>query len=64
MRTTLTRNNVTWSQIGTASVLLLGVLAMGYGYFQPNKVALYVGLMVTAAGVLTGALLIALHGHR
>jgi len=59
-----TRSDVSRSEIGTATVLLLGVLGIAYGYFQPNKVVMYVGLILTAAGVLNGVLRIVMHGDR
>jgi len=39
-----------------STVLLVGVIIMGYGYFRQNKASLYVGLVVIFAGILTGVL--------
>lgn len=64
MRTTRTRSNVSWGQLGLATVLLLGVLVIAYGYFQQSKAGLYVGLVLTAAGVLNGVIQIVIRGHR
>jgi len=64
MRTTLTPSSVTRGQLVMATVLLLGILEIGYGYFQQSKIGLYVGLLITAAGVLNGVLQIVMQGHK
>ena len=45
---------VSAGHLAVASVLLVGILVMGYGYFERNTFALYVGLAVILAGVLNG----------
>jgi len=54
MRRSTALDRVAGSQIGMAAVLLLGVLLMADGWFQPNQVVLEAGLLVTLAGVMTG----------
>jgi hypothetical protein len=44
-----------------ATVLLLGVLAIGYGYFHPSRSVLYAGMLLTVAGVITGVVRILTH---
>ena len=51
-------------QLALAGVLLLGVVVMGYGFFQQNKIGLYVGLLVIVAGVLSGVVQIVSRGIR
>jgi hypothetical protein len=58
------RRNATRGEIGVAVVLLLGVLALAYGYFQQSKIGFYGGLVVTAAGVLISVLRIVMRGNR
>lgn len=41
-----------------AITLLVGVLCTSYGYFKHTTVMLYIGLIVTLAGLLTGLLFI------
>ena len=49
------------NQIAIAAVLLIGVLVTAYGYFRPNKIALYAGLFLTAGAVITGVVRIVTH---
>lgn len=37
-----------------ATILLLGVVVLGYGYYRSSTIALYAGAIITLAGVLTG----------
>ncbi len=55
---------VSAGQIAVACVLLIGVLVLGYGYFEQNTIALYVGLLVILAGVLNGLVRILMHGNQ
>lgn len=41
-------------QIVISLILLVGLVILGYGYYLENRVAFYLGLMVTVGGVLTG----------
>jgi hypothetical protein len=36
-----------------ASVLLIGVIVLGIGYFRSDQLTVYAGLILTGAGVLT-----------
>ncbi len=54
MQTTVGTRRVTKGELGLASVLLAGVLVIAYGYFRPNGIAFYTGLLLTIGGVLTG----------
>jgi hypothetical protein len=56
MRTEHNRKKVTAKHLVIAVVLLLGIIVLAYGYFYESKIGLYVGLLVTAAGVLVGVL--------
>ncbi len=53
MQATIRTIHVPASQLWAATVLLVGVLAIAYGWFHPSKVWLYAGLIVTAGGCLT-----------
>jgi hypothetical protein len=53
MPATVGSGRVSNAQLCSATVLLVGVLAIAYGWFHPSRVGLYAGLFVTAAGVLT-----------
>ena len=64
MRTEHNRKKVTAKYVIIAAVLLLGIMVLTYGYFNENKIGLYVGLLVTAAGVLVGVLQIILRSSR
>jgi hypothetical protein len=55
-RGALARNRVSTGLIGTALVLLVGVLVLAYGHFNSNVAGLFVGLLLTAYGVLRGTL--------
>lgn len=48
------RGGVGKGWIVVASVLLVGVMVMGYGYFQQSEAGLYAGVAVIVAGVVTG----------
>lgn len=50
-------------QLALAGILLLGVIVMGYGYFQQNEIGFYIGLVVVVAGVLNGVVQIVLRGN-
>jgi hypothetical protein len=50
------------SQVGLATLLLVGVLAIAYGYLHPNKIAFYAGLFLTLGGVITGVVRIVAGG--
>jgi hypothetical protein len=62
MRTAIGVERVAGSQIGLAAVLLAGVLAIAYGYYQPSKIAFYAGLFLTLGGVLMSVIHIVTHG--
>ena len=40
--------------IAMALVCLVGIIVLSAGYFSGNRIALYAGLLITLAGVLTG----------
>ena len=46
-----------------AGVLLAGVLSLAYGHFGHNDLLFYTGLIITGAGVLNGAIRLALPGN-
>jgi hypothetical protein len=54
--TGLTRERVGGGLTAMAAVLLLGIVIVTVGYAQHSSVVLYVGLLITLAGVLTGTL--------
>ena len=62
MQSAIGTDRVSSGALGLAAVLLAGVLAIGYGYFHPSKVAFYAGLVVTAAGVIIGTIRLVVHG--
>jgi len=62
MGSTIGGSGITRGQLGTATVVLIGVLMLTYGYFHPSKIGLYAGLFVTAAGVMMGVLQVVIHG--
>lgn len=62
MRPAIGAKRVTRSQLGLAAVLLVGVLTIAYGYFNPSRIAFYAGLFLTVAGVITGVVHIVTHG--
>ena len=71
MRTTFDRSSpafnrrvVSGGQLAVAGVLLVGVIVLGYGYFEQNKIGFYVGLAVILAGVLNGLVQILASGGR
>ena len=64
MRTEPNRKKVTAKYVAIAVVLLLGIMVLAYGYFYESKIGLYVGLLVTAAGVLVGGLEMIIRGSR
>jgi hypothetical protein len=39
-------------------IVLVGVLSISYGYHQHSKIMLYIGLIITLAGVLIGLLFV------
>ena len=47
-----------------ATVLLAGLIITGYGYFEQDKVSLFIGLVVIVAGVLNGVVRMLVHGNR
>ena len=64
MRTEPNRKKVTAKYVAIAVVLLLGIMVLAYGYFNESKIGLYVGLLVTAAGVLVGVLQMVIRRSR
>ena len=62
MRAAIGAERITRSQVGLAAVLLVGVLAIAYGFFHPSKIAFYAGLFLTVGGVITGVVRIVTHG--
>ena len=40
--------------IWIAAVLFLGILVLGWGYFEASRIGFYTGLLLTLAGVFTG----------
>ncbi len=48
----------------TATVLLLGILLLAYGYFQQGAVAFATGLAVTVIGVVGGILQVTVLAKR
>jgi hypothetical protein len=60
MGTSMMQRKATTGQVVMAAALLIGILLTAYGYFEQAKIELYVGLAVTAAGALTGALQVVL----
>ena len=56
--------NATARHLVIAAVLLLGIMVLAYGYFYESRIGLYVGLLVTAAGVLVGVLQTIARGSR
>lgn len=38
----------------SAIVMLAGIITMAVGYYQLNKITLYIGLFITIVGVVTG----------
>ncbi len=55
---------VSAGQIAVACVLFVGVVVLGYGYFEQSRIALYVGLAVILAGVLNGLVRILARGNK
>jgi len=71
MRTTFKKTSPTFrpgvvnkGQLGVAAVLLLGVIVLGYGYFQHSRAGSYVGLAVILVGVLNGVIQILVRDNR
>ena len=64
MRTEPNREKVTAKYVAIAVVLLLGIMVLAYGYFYESKIGLYVGLLLTAAGVLVGVLQMVIRNSR
>jgi hypothetical protein len=56
-----TRIQVDGGMIIIASVLLLGIVVLAAGCFTGGRIALYAGLLVTLAGVLTGVQRLVVH---
>jgi hypothetical protein len=63
MTSAIGAEGVAKSQLGIASVLLIGVLVTAYGYFHPSKIALYAGLFLTAGAVLIGVVRVVTRDH-
>jgi len=59
---TFNRGVISGAQIVVAGVLLVGVVILGYGFFEQNTIGLYVGLVVILAGVLNGLVRILARG--
>ena len=49
-----TQSRVDKGMIGLASVLLLGIVVLAAGHFSGNRIAFYVGVLVTLMGVSIG----------
>jgi hypothetical protein len=64
MRTEPNKEKVTAKYVAIAVVLLLGIMVLAYGYFYGSKIGLYVGLLVTSAGVLVGVLQLVIRNSR
>ena len=64
MRTEPNRKKIPAKYVVIAVVLLLGIMVLAYGYFNESKIGLYVGLLVTAAGVLVGVLQMVIRRSR
>ena len=47
-------SRVSMREIVVACLLFIGLVILGYGYFQHMKIVFYIGLAVTLAGVLNG----------
>ncbi len=62
MRPAIGAERVTRSQLGLAVVLLVGVLAIAYGYIHPSKIAFYAGLFLMVGGIITGLARSVTHG--
>ena len=58
-----TQKPVDTGMIIIASVLLLGIVLLATGFFSGNKIAFYVGILITLAGVLTGIQRLIVHGQ-
>ena len=52
------RERVSPELIVMATLMLAGILGVGYGFGHADRVAFYAGLMVNLAGVLGGVTLI------
>jgi uncharacterized membrane protein YdfJ with MMPL/SSD domain len=48
------RPTTTIRAVGSAIVMLVGIVALAFGYFQDSRLLLYAGITITLAGVLTG----------
>ena len=44
-------------------IILVGVLSISYGYYHHSKIMLYIGLIITLAGVLIGLLFVLISGE-
>lgn len=64
MATTHPHKQVSGGQLGIATTALVGVLVMAYGVFSSNRLAVYAGVLLTAAAVLPGVVQIITHGRR
>ena len=54
------QNHFPKADTALATVLLIGILILAYGYYQQSHIAFYLGLIVIVAGVLSGILRIIL----
>jgi lipoprotein signal peptidase len=50
------------SAVVTAMTMLVGILFIAYGHFQNSSSVLYVGLLITLAGALSGIVRIVVQG--
>ena len=57
-RQTTLRKPIPTMTVIVAVILLVGVLSMGYGYYQNSHAMLYAGLTMTIIGVLNGIVLL------
>ena len=58
-----TQKPVDKGMIIIALVLLLGIALLAIGFFSGNKIAFYVGILITLAGVLTGIQRLIVHSQ-
>jgi hypothetical protein len=62
MRVSGRTERVASKDVVLATVFLVGMATLGYGYFGPSKVAFYAGLFVTIGGAILGAMRLVLVG--
>jgi uncharacterized membrane protein HdeD (DUF308 family) len=57
-------NAVSIWEIVVAGILLLGLMTLGFGFFQHNRAAFFAGLIVVLAGVIHGVIRIVTRSSR